>query len=160
MLEPPAVDTLVVGCGNALRGDDGAGPAVLRELAERGLPPGVRLLDAGTRGMDVAFAMRDVRRVVVVDASQVGAEPGAVHRVPADELVGLAPPEGNMHLIRWDQALGFARWLLEDDYPTDVIVYLVEGASFEAGAPLSTAVDAAVQRIADTIEADLREDLA
>lgn len=159
MLQPAATDTLVVGCGNLLRGDDAAGPVLVRVLADRSLPEGVRLVDGGTAGMDVAFAMRGVRRVILVDASKVGVEPGVVHRVPGSELVDLTPPEGNLHRFTWDQALGFAQWLLKDEYPEDVTVYLVEGASFDVGAPLSPEVEAAVERIADAIEADVAADV-
>ena len=104
--------------------------------------------------MDVAFAMRGASRVVVVDASRIGVEPGTVHRVPGEELRDLSPPVGNLHSFRWDQALGFATWLLKDEYPEDVTVWLVEGESFEAGAALSPAVQAAVERIADEIVAE------
>ena len=68
-------------------------------------------------------------------------------------------PEGNLHRFTWDQALGFAQWLLKDEYPEDVTVYLVEGASFDVGAPLSPEVEAAVERIADAIEADVAADV-
>lgn len=159
MLHPPGTDTLVVGCGNLLRGDDAAGPVLVRLLADRDLPEGVRLVDGGTAGMDVAFAMRGVRRVVLVDASNVGVDPGTVHRVPGSELMDLTPPEGNLHRFTWDQALGFAQWLLGDDYPEDVTVYLVEGSSFDLGAPLSPAVQAAVERVADAIVDDVTSDL-
>lgn len=155
MYTPPPTTTLVVGCGNLLRGDDAAGPVLVRLLAERGLPSGVRLIDGGTAGMDVAFAMRGCQRVVVVDASAVGVEPGTVHRVPGEELTDLRPPEGNLHRFRWDQALGFAQWLLKDDYPQDVTVWLIEGESFEVGAPLTPAVQASVERVAREIQADL-----
>jgi hydrogenase maturation protease len=151
----PGVHTVVVGCGNLIRGDDAAGPVLVRLLAERGVPAGVRLVDGGTAGMDVAFALRGARRAVVVDASRVGVPAGTVHRVPGEELVDLRPPAGNLHQFRWDQALGFAQWLLAGDYPQDVTVWLVEGASFEPGAALSPAVHAAVERIADTLAAEL-----
>ena len=160
MLSPPPTHTLVVGCGNLIRGDDAVGPVLVRLLAERDLPSGVRLVDGGTAGMDVAFAMRNVDRVVVVDASRVGVEPGTVHRVPGAELTDLTPPEGNLHRFRWDQALGFAKWLLKDDYPADVTVWLVEGESFEPGAPLTPAVETAVVRVADRIEREIRSRLA
>lgn len=151
-----APDVLVVGCGNLIRGDDAAGPVLVRRLAERGVPPHVRLFDAGTAGMDVGFAMRGMRRVVVVDASAVGVPPGTVHRVPGERLVDLEPPRGgNLHRFRWDQALGFAQWLLKDDYPDDVEVWLIEGASYEPGAPLSPAVEAAVDAVAARIANDL-----
>ncbi len=149
----------MVGCGNLLRGDDAAGPLLVRLLADRNLPDGVRLVDGGTAGMDVAFAMRGVRRVIVVDASRIGVEPGTVHRVPGEELTDLTPPEGNLHRFRWDQALGFAMWLLKDEYPDDVTVWLVEGQSFEPGDVLSPPVQASVERIADAIEVDVTHDL-
>jgi len=151
----PAADTLVVGCGNLIRGDDAAGPVLVRLLAERDLREDVRLVDGGTAGMDVAFAMRGVRRVVVVDASRIGVEPGTVHRVPGDELADLEPPSGNLHQFRWDQALGFARWLLGGEYPAEVEVWLVEGASFGPGEPLSTAVQASVDGIAELLAEEL-----
>jgi hydrogenase maturation protease len=144
-----------VGCGNLIRGDDAAGPVLVRLLAERGVPVGVRLVDGGTAGMDVAFALRGARRAIVVDASRVGVPAGTVHRVPGEALVDLRPPEGNLHRFRWDQALGFAQWLLGADYPQDVTVWLVEGESFEPGAPLSPPVQAAVERVAGTLMAEL-----
>ncbi len=147
--------TVIVGCGNLIRGDDAAGPVLVRLLADRHLPDGVRLIDGGTAGMDVAFAMRGAQQVIVVDASRVGVDPGTVHKVPGSELTDLRPPDGNLHRFRWDQALGFAQWLLKDEYPEDITVYLVEGESFEAGEPLTPAVQAAVEKIADVISDDL-----
>ena len=126
-------------------------------LAGRDLPAGVRLVDGGTAGMDIAFAMRGVPRVIVVDASRVGVEPGTVNRVPGEELTDLTPPAGNLHSFRWDQALGFATWLLKDEYPDDITVWLVEGESFEPGAPLTPAVQASVEQIADAIVADVTD---
>lgn len=157
MLGATRTDTVVVGCGNLIRGDDAAGPVLVRLLVDRQLPAGVRLIDGGTAGMDVAFAMRGARRAIVVDASRVGVPAGTIHRVPGSELVDLEPPSGNLHRFRWDQALGFAQWLLKDEYPDDVTVWLVEGAEFEAGAPLTEPVAAAVERIADKIVAELEE---
>ena len=155
MLTPVPTDTVIVGCGNLLRGDDAAGPVLMRLLADRDLPPGVRLIDGGTAGMDVAFAMRGARRVVVIDASRIGVEPGTIHRVPGEEVADLAPPDGNLHRFRWDQALGFAQWLLKDEYPQDVTVWLVEGESFELGDALSPRVQASIERIADEIVTEL-----
>ncbi len=123
----------------------------VRQLADRALPDGVRLIDGGTAGMDVAFALRGARRAIVVDASRVGVDSRDVHQVPGEELTDLQPPEGNLHQFRWDQALGFAQWLLKDEYPPEVTVWLIEGESFDAGAPLTPAVQAAVDTVADAI---------
>ena len=82
-----------------------------------------------------------------------------MHAVPGEELADLAPPAGNLHQFRWDQALGFARWLLGADYPEQVQVWLIEGASFAAGDALTPVVAAAVDRIASLLAAELGERL-
>lgn len=147
-----ALRTLVIGCGNLLRGDDAVGPVLVRRLRERGLPPGVRCADVGTGGMDVAFQMRGAGEVILVDACRSGCEPGALFEVPGDELEHLPPLSGiNLHAFRWDHAIAFGRWLLKDDYPARVTACLVEGGSFEPGAPLSPAVDRAVDALVDRL---------
>lgn len=150
---PPACELLVVGCGNLLRGDDALGPIVARTLHQRGVPDGVRLIDGGTAGMDVAFMMRGAQRVVLVDAATTGAEPGTVYRIPAEELQDPPPLQGlHSHNFRWDHALSLAAWLLGPERPADITVLLVEAASCEPGAPLSEPVRAAVDRVVDLLE--------
>lgn len=150
-----ATRTLVVGCGSPLRGDDAAGPAVVARLRDRGVPAGVRCVDCGTDGIDVAIRMRGCEQVVVVDACRSESEPGTLFEVPAEELARLPPPRIDGHAFRWDHALALARWLLGDDHPRRVTAILVEGRSFEVGAPLSPEVDRAVDRLADGLHARL-----
>jgi len=149
--------TLVVGCGNLLRGDDAVGPVLVRHLAALGTPPGVRLADGGTAGMDVAFAMRGQDTVVVVDASTGSGHPaGTLYRVPGERLEELPPPEGrNLHAFRWDGALAFARWLLKEDYPREVVVYLIEAQSLGHGDPLSPVVERTMKDLADRLLVEL-----
>lgn len=147
---------LVIGCGNLLRGDDAAGPVFVRRMWDRGLPEGIHCADGGTGGMDVAFQMRGVPRVILVDACTSGSEPGTLFEVPGMEVENLPPLSGiNLHAFRWDHAIAFARWLLKEDYPADVTAYLIEGERFEVGEPLSPKVDAAVDRLVDVLLAKL-----
>ncbi|WP_432989628.1 hydrogenase maturation protease [Dactylosporangium sp. CA-233914] len=139
---------LVVGCGNLLRADDGVGPILIRHLWEGGVPDGVRLVDGGTAGMDVAFQMRGAQRVILVDACTSGGEPGTVYRIPGPAVEELPPLSGlHTHSFRWDHALAFARWLLGEAYPRDVTVYLIEAADFTPGGELGPAVRAAMRRV-------------
>lgn len=151
---PPGCRVLIVGCGNLLRGDDGVGPIMVRHLWERGVPQGVRLVDGGTAGMDVAFQMRGAQRVVIVDASATGAAPGTIYRVPADELAQLPPLEGlHTHSFRWDHAIAFARWALADECPTDITAFLIEASDVGFGAELSAPVTAAMEKVMTMIDA-------
>jgi hydrogenase maturation protease len=151
--------TLVIGCGNLLRGDDAAGPVLVRRLLDRGLPPGAEVADGGTAGMDVAFRMRGAGHVVLVDAARTGGGgPGTLYRLDGADVEQLPPLEGlNLHSFRWDHALAFGRWILKEDYPARVTVYLIEAGGLEFGAPLTPPVDAALDSLVERL---LAEELA
>ncbi len=154
-IEPPRYDVVVIGCGNLLRGDDGVGPVLVRHLWDRGVPDGARLVDGGTAGMDVAFAMRGAGRVVIVDAAATGATPGTVYRVPGHELAELPPLQGlHTHSFRWDHAIAFARWALGEDCPADITVFLIEVAAVDLGAEISEPAAAAMEQVIEVIERD------
>jgi hydrogenase maturation protease len=71
---------LVAGIGNVLFGDDGFGPAVVAELAERPLPAGVRVMDAGVRGFDLTSALLDgYDGAILIDAAMRGGAPGTLY---------------------------------------------------------------------------------
>ncbi len=141
---PPANlgKTVVIGCGNILRGDDAVGPTLIRHLwSEGGIPDGVTLVDGGTAGMDVAFKMRGAAHVVLVDAACTGAEPGTTYRIPGSEIEQLPElPTLSSHSFRWDHSLAFAHWLLGGEYPEQVTVFLIEIAGTEPGADLTPPV--------------------
>jgi len=102
--------------------------------------------------MDVAFRMRGVPTIVFVDACTSGAEPGAIFELPGEEAAS-APLEacGNLHSFRWDHAIPFAKWLLKDDYPDDITVFLIEAESTAPGMELSETVRNAMDTVVDII---------
>lgn len=147
--EERPLHTLVIGCGNLLRGDDAAGPVLVQRMQQRGLPAGVECADAGTAGMDVAFRMRGVPEVIIVDACRSGSEPGTLFEVPGPAVERRPWAAGiNLHAFRWDHAIAFGLWLLKDRYPGRVTAFLIEGESFEPGDDLSPAVERAVDALA------------
>jgi len=92
---PPSI--LVAGIGNIFMGDDAFGCEVARRLAGRPMPEGVRVVDFGIRGFDLAYAIMDGPDVTLfVDATARGGEPGTLYTIEPDldELNGLG--EGGM----------------------------------------------------------------
>ncbi|MBE3595596.1 MAG: hydrogenase maturation protease [Hydrogenibacillus sp.] len=145
------VSTLIIGCGNLLRRDDGVGPTLIRKLWALGPPPGVRLADGGTAGLDVVFQIQDAKRLIIVDAARTGAEPGTIFELPGEEAE--TPPLAgvNLHDFRWDHALAVGRWLLKERFPEDVTVYLIEAKDVDYGFGLSPEVEAAMERLAERL---------
>src|SRR3989304_7011377 len=59
---------LILGLGNPLMGDDGAGIQVINELMKAVLPEYVDVIDGGTPGVGLIDLITDYSRVIVVDA--------------------------------------------------------------------------------------------
>jgi hydrogenase maturation protease len=151
----------VIGCGNALRGDDAVGPMLIERLAAAPIPEGVVLVDGGTDGLGVAATMRSAHRVIIVDAASTGQPPGTILRVPGEELVGrTAPAAFDTHRLGWNHALSLGHWLLGDDYPDEVTVFLIEIARTDHGTPLSGAVAGALDRLEALITVEWMEEVA
>jgi hydrogenase maturation protease len=130
----------VVCLGNALRGDDGAGPEVARRLREHRIAALAEtpesLLSGWDRGEDV----------VVVDSVRSGAPPGTVHRIDARrEPLPAGMTSGSTHLLGLADAVELAR--VTDRLPRTLEIIGIEGATFELGAGLTPAVELAVERV-------------
>jgi hydrogenase maturation protease len=80
-------ETILVACiGNLFLGDDGFGVEAAGALAGAGLGPDVRVVDYGIRGLDLAYAMsEDWRAVVMVDAIRRGGSAGTVYLLQPGE---------------------------------------------------------------------------
>ena len=70
---------LVLGIGNVLLGDEGAGVHAVRRLSrELGEMRGVHYLDGGSLGFTLAPDIEDCDALIVMDAAELGRLPGAV----------------------------------------------------------------------------------
>jgi hydrogenase maturation protease len=76
---------LIAGIGNIFLGDDAFGVEVVQRLAGRKLPDGVKAIDFGIRGFDLAYALLDGSDVtILVDACPRGGEPGNLYVIEPD----------------------------------------------------------------------------
>ncbi|HEY3660979.1 MAG TPA: hydrogenase maturation protease [Candidatus Udaeobacter sp.] len=76
---------LVAGIGNIFFGDDAFGCEVAAELLKQSWPDGVKIVDFGIRGYDLAYAIMNGYDVtVLVDAAPRGEKPGTVYLLELD----------------------------------------------------------------------------
>jgi hydrogenase maturation protease len=76
---------LIAGIGNIFLGDDGFGVEVASILARRTFPHGVRVVDFGIRGFDLAYALMDgYETTILVDAYPGEGRPGTLFVVEPD----------------------------------------------------------------------------
>lgn len=149
-----AADVVVLCCGNILLGDDGFGPAVASRLNEAGgIPSWAVVLDAGTAVRELLFGIlvsdRRPRRIVLVDAVEIGRRPGEVFEIDLDRL-----PEVNVSTISLHQAptSNLLREIRDEtDVEVDVIVCQVAARPDEVRQELSPAVTQAVEEATELI---------
>jgi hydrogenase maturation protease len=140
---------LIVGLGNAWRGDDGAGTAVARALGDD-----PRVLVHEGEPIALLDAWAGAAEVMVVDAVSSGAPAGTVHRLDAAAApLPATVARGSTHAFGLAETIELARTL--DRLPPRLMVYGIEGEDFLAGDELSAPVRAAV----DAVRRELRERL-
>ncbi len=141
---------VAIGIGNTLLGDDGVGARVVAELVRiaatdpGALPAGTRLVDGGTRGLDLLPLVRDARALLLVDGMDLGRPAGTVTMVRDDEVERTDDAVGR--LLAFGGLMG---WL-----PAAVSLAGVQVARVAIGESLSPEVEAAVPA---AVEASLRE---
>jgi hydrogenase maturation protease len=158
-----AAAVLVVGLGNELRRDDGAGVVVARELLARRTEPGIEVREQPGEPIALLDAWRGHDAAVLIDAMTSGAAPGTIARFDAGDepLLETLRCSSSTHAVSLTDALELARVL--ERLPSRLIIYAVEGQDFATGSELSADVRAAVPDVADAVLAEacwLRDNLA
>ena len=150
---------LVAGVGNAWMADDGFGGEVVKRLIDGGVPSGVKVLDFGTGGLDLAYeVMRGYHALVLVDISPQGGEAGTLYVMEPDpdEIAGgiedgeVINPHGMdpQTVLRFVKAVG--------GWPGKVVIVAcepeaVEEMGLELSDKVEAAVDGAVKLVLETV---------
>jgi hydrogenase maturation protease len=147
---------VVLGLGNPLLEDDGAGLALLELLRELGpWPEQVDLVDGGTWGLSLLPTICDTERLLVLDAVRTGASPGTVLRGEGDAVPRLYERPLSPHQIDLREVLAAA--VLLESLPADLVVVGIEplrteglhvGLTAPVRASLRRAVDEAARVLA------------
>jgi hydrogenase maturation protease len=76
---------LIAGVGNIFMGDDAFGSEVARRMMDQPLSDGVRVVDFGIRGLDLAYALLDdCDATILIDAVPRGGPPGTLYVIEPD----------------------------------------------------------------------------
>lgn len=149
-----------MGFGNPVRSDDAIGIYVVEKLRKEIVDQSdVTLLDMGTSAFEVLFKLKGHERIILVDAVvNTGEAIGTLYKVPAEEIrrTPIDDPMVFLHSIKWDQALSYAKKILQHEYPEDIVVYLIAVDNTRLEIELSEAA----QQAGDKVIALIKEDLA
>ncbi|HMK78945.1 MAG TPA: hydrogenase maturation protease [Xanthobacteraceae bacterium] len=156
----PTGQCLVIGIGNADRGDDAVGRVVARKLSTRRIP-GVRVLEQGGEAAGLLDGLSGAQAAYLIDAARSGRLPGTISRFDAAAMELPRIAFGcSTHGLGLAEAIELARAL--GQLPHRCVVYAIEGRAYDIGAPLSpevaTAAEAVARMIADEMRGFVRDE--
>ncbi|MFE2100848.1 MULTISPECIES: hydrogenase maturation protease [unclassified Streptomyces] len=146
---------VVIGVGNPLRGDDGAGPAVVEELRGR-VPDGTVLVASDGEPARMLDLWRGADTVVVVEALRGRpSRPGELHTLTAAEAAGISRGTASTHAFGLGECLALAEAL--DQLPPRLVVHAVEVTDVRLGTGLSEAVRSVLPALTDRAATSVRQ---
>lgn len=142
---------VVVGLGNILLRDEGVGVHVAWELSKKALPPWVEIIDGGT-SPDVIYQIETTDRIILVDATSGGGEPGSIYHFPLSEVRGRITPI-SAHDIGLIESLKLLEYF--QGQVLNVSVIGIEPADVSTGTGLSAALEEMLPDIVVRVEEEI-----
>ena len=140
------METVILGLGNELLGDEGVGVHAVRRLQQEILPGSITVIEVGTAILDALPHFEQADRIIVMDAMKSDGPPGTVYRVPLDQCSGSACI-ASMHGFDIFRILALA----ERHEPPPVTVFGVEPQSLGWSMDLSPQVADAMPHLIEAV---------
>ena len=143
--------------GNSFYGDDGVGSVVLERIGEANIFPDAELYDAHTDALSLIDRLVPGELNVVVDAAQMGLEPGQVAAFGVDEVkLKIRSDHLSMHGFGLAETFAMADQL--GRLPEKLLIVGVEPERIEIDCGLSDVVASAVPQVISIIQAEVQSD--
>lgn len=145
---------LVVGVGNYLLSDEGAGIHIAHRLRKMDLPSDIEILDGGTGGFELISFFRDRRKVIIIDAVKTGDEPGTVYRFTPEDIALSRRPIFSFHQFNLHELFFFIRQMKSRP---DVVVYgIVPQETERFSTKLSQSVKKGIRKMLPSLLEEIR----
>jgi hydrogenase maturation protease len=148
--------TLVLGMGNPILADDGAGLCVARLVREKSGSDNVDVEEASVYGLALLDTMRGYDKVIIVDVIQTeGGQPGSIYRIDPTRL-GQADSRPTAHSVNLETAVALGR-RIGLPLPSEIVIFAIEGRDVSTFAERCTpeverAIPAAAKAVIDELD--------
>jgi hydrogenase maturation protease len=142
---------LIVGMGNFIYRDEGIGVHIIQEMKKMELPSHIELLDIGTSTMDLISYLKEVKKLIVIDAMRAGGNPGTIYKCKPEDLLPKDEGPISLHEIGLLETLNMTKKL---GMEIQTVIVGIEPEIMEWGTELTEAVKNKIPMI---IEAVLKE---
>lgn len=143
-MRPTNRNTVVIGLGNPLMGDDGLGIAAVGYLADTWtFDPPVSIVDGGTWGMSLLPTIEDADQLLLIDAIDANREPGALIVLEGDEFPRFLSAKLSVHQIDLRELIALAGW--RQTLPERAVAIGLQPKHVALTATLSPAINGAME---------------
>lgn len=144
------MQTVILGIGNELLGDEGIGVHAVRRLQNETLPEQTKVVEVGTAILEALDELEQADRVIVIDAMQDGNAPGTVYKIPLDQCSG-SQCIASMHGFDIFRVMALAGRTT----PPPVTVFGVEPGVIDWSMELSPPVAGSLPHLLDAVQEEL-----
>lgn len=144
------MQTIILGLGNDLLGDEGVGVHAARLLQREALPPDTKVIEVGTAILKSMSEWEEADRIIVVDAMKGEGAPGTIYKISLEDCSG-SPCIASMHgfdIFRVMSLLGRKR-------PPPVTVFGVEPERIHWSMSLSPPIAASLPFLISAVKAEI-----
>ena len=150
---PSILNVLVLGIGNILLSDEGAGVRAVEELRNRyDCPDTVEIVDGGTVGFELLPYFEDRSHILILDAVNTGNKPGTIVRI--DDPPAFLQKKISPHQIGLADVMGIA--IITDNMPQNIALFGIEPKDLSTGLELSPEVARNLSQLVDMVVAELK----
>ncbi len=148
------LNILVLGLGNILLSDEGAGIKAVEELQNRyNCSDTVEIIDGGTIGLELLPYFEGRSHILIIDAVKTGRKPGTVVRI--EDPPAYFSSKTSPHQIGLADVMGLA--VITDIMPQNITLFGIEPKQLSTGLDLSTEVARNLSRLVDMVAAELKD---
>jgi len=154
-MEKISQNVLVIGIGNILLSDEGAGVKAVEILQERfHLPDAIEVIDGGTIGMELLPYLLGRSSIIFIDAVKAGYEPGTVTKI--EDLPAFFQTRTSPHQIGIIDVLALAA-ISENGVSPKTLLFGIEPASLDTGIGLSEQVTEKMDYLVNKVVEELKK---
>jgi hydrogenase maturation protease len=147
------LNVLVLGVGNILLSDEGAGVKAVEELQTRyDCSDAVEIVDGGTVGFELLPYFENRSHILIIDAVKTGNKPGTIVRI--DDPPAFLQRKISPHQIGLADVMGIA--VITDNMPQNIALFGIEPKRLSIGLDLSTEVARNLSRLVDMVVGELK----
>lgn len=150
------MNVLVLGIGNILISDEGAGVRAIEDLQKRyTIPQEVSVVDGGTMGLDLLPYLDNLSHLFIVDAVRSEKPPGTPSRIPLEDPPAYFRTKISPHQLGLSELLAVAS--ITDSLPDEIILFGIEPDKLDTSLEMSAVVENNIASLADMIAAELEQ---